>query len=356
MGVKIVKLILVGFFMTATLAIGSEDDPQKGSSLTGSHFALNNDAAIRLVKQKTISRRAESYSISKRSVPIIAFKDISDDEAEKRLISESSTLLGDKAARANVVDNGSTLGLKLEKGMAWIAKRTGALTIKTHDGVRGITEVKNAQEAVNIALAQIEKTHLIDLSEYESLDVISVTATYHAGWKESDGKIEPVYFDPGDNKDPVAQFKSDYTVYFGRRYRGVPIIGPTLGVRLDATGRMVAFMKNWRDIAGETGEHLDILTQKDIDENRNTKLSKELYVKCLRCGYVEDTGVGYLQEYPGVGCNYVYYDKDEENALNSEVSEWVNASVDDSFELSGKKLSYESGITKRVKTDRGDRD
>jgi hypothetical protein len=312
--------------------------------LNESYISLYSKPAISMAgERKTIPRRASSYGISVDKLTKPIFSTLNNAEAKERLMSYGPMLLGKKAIQRDVKDNGSTFALDMESGIAWIAKYTGAFELKTHDGKRGRTIVKNADHAVNLALEQIAESGLLKLSRYETLDVVSVTSTHYAGWIEKDGQLKPVYFDDGKGGDSVAQFKSEYTVNFGRRYRDVPIIGPPLSVKLDAEGRMVAFRKSWRKIIGETEAPAEILSEKEIEARRNPELAKEHHLKQIRCGYVEGPAIGYRQESPGVGCHYVYYNSNNEEALAGELDEWINISPGSSESLIGKRVSNVSG-------------
>jgi hypothetical protein len=48
----------------------------------------------------------------------------------------------------------------------------------------------------------------------------------------------------------VEEFNSDYYVGFGRRFKGVPVIGSRLVFRLDGNGKVAMIHKNWRKIVG----------------------------------------------------------------------------------------------------------
>jgi len=160
---------------------------------------------------------------------------------------------------------------------------------------------------------------------------VGVTSTHYAGWVDnSDGELEPVYFKDPSSKKLITEYKSDYTVYLGRRYRGVPIIGPTLGVRLDPNGEMVAFMKGWRDISGETAP-TKIFDSADATDKSKLSTDNELNFKGMMCGFTEGTAPA--QSAAGIGCKLTYENPAAAGTLASEKVEWVNLAQDVSISL-----------------------
>ncbi len=194
-----------------------------------------------------IPRRALRYSLKQSQLPKVMFASYGDNEIKARLTSESAIILGEKTKEEELIDNGSTISITTNEGFSWCAKETGALTMKRYVPTREATVVKNGEDAVNRALEKIAESGLLRMHEHETLDIVSIAATKNAGWVRNDDVIEPVHFYfegvSKETEEAVTEYTSDYTVYFGRRYRGVPIIGPTLAVRLDHNGEMVALMK-----------------------------------------------------------------------------------------------------------------
>jgi len=150
-----------------------------------------------------------------------------------------------------------------------------------------------------------------------------------------DGELIPVIYKT-DSGEEVTDYISEYTVTFGRRYKGVPIIGPNLKVILDGSGKMIAYMQEWRTILGESPELMDLLPPDEIDENRTTSVGPNLEVKLVACGYTEDSGAGVHQDFAGVGCRYLFQDKNSAQPMQYE--EWVNAARDPSFEMWGSPI------------------
>lgn len=148
---------------------------------------------------------------------------------------------------------------------------------------------------------------------------------------------EPVIFGVDQLGEPITEVKTDYTVYFGRRYRGVPIVGPTLGVRLDADGNIAAVMKDWRDIAGE-GPTMAVFSEDEVKAKRDAKVA-DLPIVHKVCGYFEDPGLGWNQQTAGVGCKIVHRDLWAEDQLNSMPVEEVDLSADEECPLHGEALS-----------------
>jgi hypothetical protein len=101
---------------------------------------------------------------------------------------------------------------------------------------------------------------------------------------------------------------------------------------------MVAFIKLWRDIAGEAKTAVKLLASDEIEAKRSTVLSSNLPLKRLICGYTEDSAIGITQETAGVGCHYFYDVAEARGTLNGEVDEWVNLASDQSLSLTGTRI------------------
>jgi len=300
----------------------------------------------KLVGGSTIPRRADSFQIAQKRVPRILFASYLDEEVKNRLRLGTRRILGIKKAYSDVIDNGSVFSLDLNQGTAWCARGTGALAVKIHGYKVGPTEVQNAEDAVNRALDQVAKSGLLTLAEDETLDVISIQSTHHAGWFNVFGKPEPVYFGDVQTGERMTHFKSEYTVNFGRRFNGIPIIGPTLTVRLDANGRMAAFIKGWRNIVEVVNEPIELLSDQAIQNKKDINLVNNLVFKSVICGYVEAPGIGTHQELAGVGCRYVYYNPDGVGTLNQDITEWINIAADESLTLKGERVDYKPAESK----------
>lgn len=311
--------------------IGCTAEQTKAVSLDSKAYNLTSSDAKAFVGSTTIPRRADSYGMPAGNYPRPEFATLDDETVRARLEQGLSAVLGLKVDASEIASDNGELVSSHEGGFAVIAENSGSFVVKKLGVPRTATIVKDAEEAVNLALDGVAKSGLIALAEHETLDVVGVASTHYAGWIDNGGEeVDPVYFTNPGSEEPVTEYKSDYTVYFGRRYRGVPIIGPSLGVRLDAKGEMVAFMKGWRDINGET-EPAVVLDSVDVAALSAAAADDALELKGTTCGFTE--GSDSAQTAAGIGCALLYENAEAMGTLAEEKVEWVNLAEDTSIDL-----------------------
>ncbi len=268
---------------------------------------LKDQSAVSFAKGSVLPWRSQHYSASAvlgadRKLPRPVFVAYTDDQARQRLLTAHKALFGNVAA-GKPTDRGEGIGLDLAEGMAWVAKDSGAITLR-RKGEDGISSVVGPEHAVQLAAAQMAALGLFRLSEHESLDLIGVNATMSASWDpQPDGSMAVVLvFNSALGKD-VTEYVSGHTVIFGRRYRGVPIEGGSLKAVLDAKGTLVGVLQEWREISGETPDGIAIDPDAVVESRRNPATAN-LKLESRICGYFEDSFVGRKQTSPGVGCLY----------------------------------------------------
>jgi len=303
--------------------------------------ALKDQGAIAFAKATVLHWRSHNYSAAamsgtERRLPRPLFARYTDDQVGRRLFAAHQAMFGNVAA-GKPVDRGDSIGLDIAEGIAWVAKDSGAITLR-RPGHEGISTVSGAEHAVELAATQVAALGLIRLSEHESLDLVGVSATMTASWDpQPDGSMTPVpVHDPSLGKD-VAEYVSEHTVIFGRRYRGVPIEGGTLKAVLDAKGSLVGLLQEWRDIAGESPEGV-VIDEEQVIESRRDPETLSLSLRSRVCGYFEDSFVGTIQESPGVGCMFKSIVPGEIGIGRLKV-DFVTMTSDPSMPLSGKPLS-----------------
>ncbi len=338
---KIVFTTIIALTVVTGISCETDVDNDAEMTVAKSSFPIKDGRVRELVGSDTIERRSESFSVKSQSLPKIRFAKYTQQESQDSLIKNANFMLNGKAQLKSVIDSGKSISIKTGDGVAWAAQTSGAYSIKNHNKKIGRTVVIDAEDAVNRALEQVADMEVLKMAKNETLDVVAVNATYNATWTEVDGEIQAAVFLDKYGKNPVTQYKSEYTVYFGRKYKGVPIIGPSLGVRLDSSGKMVALMKNWRDILGEDDTYVDILSPTQIENSKNSRFSKSHEVQSMKCGYVEANAYGYEQTTPGIGCQLIHHDETKAGTLNEEAEEWINISTEKNLSLTGKKVEIE---------------
>jgi hypothetical protein len=306
---------------------------QKSQALLGSSKLQVRPSTYSLLGEAT----RDTHGKPTAYVPVFAA--IEESEAKANLASAASAFFGSKVEPDNAREQRLTFGLPVENGVAWAPKRNTAIHMARHDGVRGITQVQDRNDAVNRALQQVAAVGLVQLAALESLDLVGVSSTHYAGWSEdpATGETKPMMFVEGDG-EPVTSYKSEYSVSFGRRYRGIPIEGATMKVTLDATGRMVRFSRDWRSIVGERPEPVALLDEADLAARRDPDVAG-LELRAMRCGFLESSTITYKQDSPGVACVYEYDDPEGRGTLANTRYERINLTDDASLPLEGQRLS-----------------
>ena len=300
-------------------------------SLDGKIYNLTSPEAQALAGGTTIPRRAEYYGLPAGNLPRPTFSTVGDWDVRSRFDQGLIAILGIVPDDSEIADSGGELSAVYDSGFSLIAEGTGTHVVKRLGVPRKVTVVEDAEQAVDLALVGVAESGLITLAVHESLDVVGVASTRYAGWVDNGGEeVEPVYFSDPSSGGLLTEYKSDYTVYFGRRYRGVPILGPSLGVRLDSDGEMAAFMKGWRDISGETVTAA-VLDSSVVSADAASAADAALDLKGTACGFTEGTDPS--QTAAGIGCALVYENTEAMGTLAEGKVEWVSLAVDASISL-----------------------
>jgi hypothetical protein len=186
---------------------------------------------------------------------------------------------------------------------AWVSRASGAFKMtKTHDGTSTQTSIDSMQ-ALQLALDHVAGEQLVQLSDYEELDVLFVSTVKNT--------VVQV-----DVEAPSDGFVSDHYVGFGRRYRGVPIVGSKLILRLDGNGDVVMVQRNWRRIEQfgalearviDTQLEQLIATDPGLVENLPEKRisAEDIHIVSEHCGYLE-APVDFFQQQLRPGCQVAF--------------------------------------------------
>lgn len=284
--------------------------------------------------------RSEDLSMQKTELPAIEFAEYSDSSVESILVSKSELFFGENLGKVASKIEGKIVSLEAAPGVAWIGRNGGVFTLKRTNYSITTTSIENEEQAVRAAVGELAKSGLVDLHEYETLDIVEVKTAYRSGYREDADGTKPVVFGYEANGEPVYNVKTHYTVYFGRRYKGVPIIGPTLGVRLTSEGEIAALMKDWRDIKGENG-NIKIVSEQVMEQRRKPEIAS-LPIISKKCGYIESSGLGWKQKVAGVGCEILLDNIHATDTLDKEVTDTINIAEDDSRSLFGERANAQN--------------
>jgi hypothetical protein len=196
-----------------------------------------------------------------------------------------------------VQDLGDVVSVEKAGVVCWVSRISGAYKLTRINNSMSIpTTLPDFKNAVQIALDHVGKNGVLQLATDEKVDVLFVSAVKN-------------HLVSGDGTTaPPQPFTSDYYVGFGRRYKGVPIVGSQLVIRLDGNGNVAMIKKIWRPIISETGKQAHI-TDKSIEDlvdqhpqvSDEGVLSGDIRITGIRAGYME-APVSYKQEYLRPGC------------------------------------------------------
>jgi hypothetical protein len=250
--------------------------------------------------------------LDQASVPRLLFRTYTDQEEQQWLETTPPAMLGNVAPGATLDTTGGSVSIRFENGVLWMMHGTGQWNADTSNSEWPSGEDVPADQAVDVALDQIQKTGLFMLLPEESLDVIAAPSSLASGAIGQEGGPTVIGF----------------SVTFGRRYRCVPMFGAQLRAILNR-GRLTGLMKSWQDIAGEAERPVQMISRGELEARRNADYVSRLPLMSLDCGYAEgEIGSAALVS-PGVGCHYVYYDPSAGGEMLAPIrEEWINLSVD----------------------------
>jgi len=194
---------------------------------------------------------------------------------------------------------------ELEDAVCWIHTASGGYKFTvTREAMIKPTEMKDFREAVQTCLAHIAENRLVELSPGEQLDVLTVSGVHN---------VLTIVQSP---EEPEQEFLSDYYVSFGRRFKGVPVVGSDLTLRIEGDGEVVMVNSNWRQITGEEDEVK--ITKKSLTdlilssarfqkkyEKRKIR-PEEIHITKIRAGYFE-APFSYMQRRLRPGCMVSFY-------------------------------------------------
>lgn len=304
---------LMATFMFFTLLIFSAgytqgnkpQKPQEKDMLNLTKIKIESTDARTLLKSDSIlvRKRKTDYE-PKGELPVLKLETINDDICRQRLLKVVQKHSQKDVTGREMKNMGDIFVIGLDDVSYWISRASGAYKFtETKNSMATPTKVEHFKEAVQMALDYLGKNQLIELIDGEEIDILFVSAVKNA--------LTIV-----DEIKPQEEFISDYYVGFGRRFKGVPIIGSRLVIRLNGNGDIVMVQKTWRQIVEVSTEKAvisrksiqEIITKDPIFYERHGKdriSPKEITIIDKQCGYME-APVNYDQEYLRPGCNVSY--------------------------------------------------
>ncbi len=245
-------------------------------------------------------RNPKTNYMPKGTLPIVMMKKVDEEECQVQL-EKVLSVYGEKANIRFRNMRGALYASPLPGASCWIHTASGGYKYTvTKEVMSKPTKLKDFKEAVHICLEHIAKNNIVELTEGEELDILGVSAVNNA------------LTNVNAPDEPIEQFISDYYVSFGRRLRGIPIIGSHLVIRIDGEGKVVMVKSNWREIE-KVEEKRAKITEKPLrelilnnpefrEEFKPRKITiEDINIVAVEAGYIE-APFYYSQETLKPGC------------------------------------------------------
>ena len=318
-------------------------------------YRIKDKSVQRALGTDTVPIRAKSYQLPSRELPLLKLADMKEVQVRTNLGDMAKQLADTEDLPGPIKDLSHMVTTKVGSQIFWIAKASGTSSFSETKAPMAIpSTIRNVREAVALALNFVVQKELVKLGPHETIDVLFVSKVINAFVK--DGQSQP-----------VLRYPSDYFVGFGRRYRGIPVVGSRLCLRLGAEGKLFGVQKKWRPIIGE--DRTVSIKNAAIMERVNTSLlarkilkpgqtaEKDLKILGVACGYFEGP-ISNEQQMMGPGCLVSYHPV--KNASDADTPSQIVIPLDNfDFSLLGARKSFQPVETppegKKVILDADDR-
>lgn len=301
-------IFLIGiFFLLSPLQIWSMEEPLKPSNevMDLTNVKIESPSAREILKKDYIKvRKGRTEYMPSGEVPVPEFEPLKDEESKMKLKQIVARHSKQEIRDEEIKMAGNIYIAKVRTASYWISRSSGSYKFtENFNSMAAPTKIKDFKNAVQMALDYLGRQHLIELREGEEADILFVSAVKNV--------LTTVDEKKGPEK-PLEEFTSDYYVGFGRRYKGIPIWGSKLIIRLDGDGNMASVQKNWRNIS-KIGSEKAKISMKSLGEivisdhvfykkYAPEKIrSKDIQIVDKKCGYME-APVNYSQTSLRPGC------------------------------------------------------
>ena len=278
---------------------------------------------------EAIPIRARSYALPAMSLPLLKLQSLSQNQVDSQLREIFQQTSNSNFPEKKVRDLADIFTLKRGAEIYWINKASGAYTYSHNHEVMSVpTDIRDHMQAVDLALRFIVMKNLVILGPHETLDVNFVSQVMNAAVEDGEDQ-------------PISQYGADYFVGFGRRYRGVPIIGSRLILRLGSKGKLFGVQKTWRPIVAE-GEWVNINGTPPVEQLRSSlsqnapQAEQNIIIHRTVSGYIEGP-VKNEQLMMGPGCIINYTISPSSEMASQELIPLASVN----FPLSGTRKSFE---------------
>ncbi|MDD3582280.1 MAG: hypothetical protein PHW74_14850 [Desulfobacca sp.] len=300
-------------------------------------YRLKDPAVQKALGVKTIPIRAPSFKLADQELPILQIQEITEEQTKAQFGQIMGQFGKGPEKDQPEADKGQMLAAKAGTRVFWVAKASGAASFSETKGSMAVpTTINSHRQAVELALKQVVENKLVELRPHETLDVLFVSHVTNAVVKNP------------KQKETTRQYPADYFVGLGRRYKGVPVIGSRLVLRLGGEGQLLGMQRNWRPIIGETGQvsikesewmpqlQAELEAQKVLKPGQT--VAKDINFVGMACGYLEGS-TSYEQKLMGPGC-LINYRPVQQSSEADQVSQIVIPLAQVDFPLLGSRKQY----------------
>ena len=298
------RLIFSALALGLALVAAGEQEALAGKSQPGelnlAFTRVESEAAQTLLRSTVIPvRNRNSDYMPSGEVPLLLLERPTEGILRLQLEKVIARHSPKNARELKLKRQGDIIVAQVEDHRYWASLSSGAYKFTdTRNSMVNRSRFRDFKEAVQTALQFIAEKKVAELIEGETLDILFVSAVKNALTEVGKGV-------------PMEEFLSDFYVVFGRRYRGVPIIGSRLTVRLNSEGKVAALEKSWRPIKAVSEKparirekQLQALIVQDPKFKRYSEKPvnpEDIVIAHHRCGYLEGP-VNYRQEALRPGC------------------------------------------------------
>jgi hypothetical protein len=290
-------------------------------------------------------------------VPVLESEPLKDEESKIKLKQTVARHSKQEIRDEEIKMAGNIYIAKVKTASYWISRSSGSYKFTENaNSMTTPTKIKDFKLAVQMALDYLGRHKLIELTVGEEADILFVSAVKNVLTKVDEKK--------GPEK-PIEEFTSDYYVGFGRRYKGIPVWGSQLIIRLDGEGKVASVQKNWRKISEVSSEKAKIST-KPLEQiilsdpifykkySEKPLNAKDIQIVDKKCGYME-APVNYSQTSLRPGCIVSFKIGD----LMDETYPQIIIPLEDNMNIEalwGKKANeYYSDMEKKLISDEDDK-
>jgi hypothetical protein len=261
---------------------------QDSDPLTMDTVPIGSPAARALLGIDTLPLRSiRTEYVPAGPVPVLRLEDVTDAVCRQRLLRAVELNFLERVTDEQVGALHDAEMVVDEQSACWVHRASGSYSFTRLQNSMAIpTRFADYHEAIQVALDYVANHQLIERVDGELVDLIAVSAVENA-------------LTQADVPDtPLERFRSDYYVMFGRRFRGVPVIGSELVVRLGGNGEVAMVRRNWRRIVEVGAELMTVSTNSvaaliardarvQARDNQPPVTPLAISIVSMKCGYIE---------------------------------------------------------------------